>query len=613
MGKIVLFVAKEEMLHMAHNILQERNYSIDEIKVIQTKDAVTEAQNAVAEGAEIVIARGLQASLIKQYTDIPVVQITMTAQEIGLLIKKAKQILHKDCPAIALVGLSNMFCDMSYFDILFDIHLQIYYAENKEQLRQMTEDAIENMADLIIGGEVVVKTAQEHQIPSLFLSVTEDSLKTAFSMAEKMYYAINAERHNTAQIETLQDYSSNGIIRLDMEGSVVDINPAMEEILGCEKSQIIGQKLKQIIKSLDEMRVDQVHADGEEIYSFFTHVNKIPVYAVLVPVKLEGHIYGAILTCHKAVLANAVKDRKGFVAGGTFSDIFCLSEKMKKCIETAKLLSQSNSALLLLGEVGTETELVAQAIHNHSVRVKRPYIQINCSCLEPGHQQEQMFGEKGIIENCQGGTLLLQEFEYLTPSSQHQVLEIICHKIRIDYHTMQQVWADVRILLSASVPPEQCIVSGRWDQQLFYALSPFIIEIPPLRERREDLKAYANLFVRESCERYARYHVLTNAAVNMLTDYQWKGNLIELKSFCDRLVLNANKRNIDEKMVNRTMKQVLCWVENKGTENNIESSSNEKDWILQILNKNMGNRKKTARELGISETTLWRRMRKYDI
>ena len=126
MGKIVLLVAREEMLFQAHNILQEKKYEIASMKVIRTEDSVSEAREAIAKGASIIIARGRQASLIRQYTDIPVAEITVTAQEMALLVTKARQILNKPHPVIAVIGTRNMFCDMSYFDLIYDIELRTY-------------------------------------------------------------------------------------------------------------------------------------------------------------------------------------------------------------------------------------------------------------------------------------------------------------------------------------------------------------------------------------------------------------------------------------------------------------------------------------------------------
>lgn len=110
MGKTILLVSREEMLHQAHNILQEKKYTIHGMRVISTENAVMEARKAIADGASIIIARGLQASLIKQYTDIPVVEIVLTAQEMALLVMRARQIVAKSRPVIAVVGFRNMFC-----------------------------------------------------------------------------------------------------------------------------------------------------------------------------------------------------------------------------------------------------------------------------------------------------------------------------------------------------------------------------------------------------------------------------------------------------------------------------------------------------------------------
>ena len=123
MGKIVLLVPREEMLYLAHNILQEKKYAIAQMRVIQTENTVVEARNSIAAGADIIIARGLQASLIKQYTDVPVVEIVATAQEMALLVVKARQIVKKARPIIAVVGFQNMFCDMTYFETIYDICL----------------------------------------------------------------------------------------------------------------------------------------------------------------------------------------------------------------------------------------------------------------------------------------------------------------------------------------------------------------------------------------------------------------------------------------------------------------------------------------------------------
>ena len=148
MGKIALLVPREEMVYQAHNILQEKSYQdkhyqIGIMKVVRTRNVVVEARQAIAEGASIIIARGLQASVIKQYTNIPVIEIVITAQEMALLVVKAKEILKKESPVIAVVGFRNMFCDMSYFDEIYGIELKTFYAPDNDQLRSYALRAVE--------------------------------------------------------------------------------------------------------------------------------------------------------------------------------------------------------------------------------------------------------------------------------------------------------------------------------------------------------------------------------------------------------------------------------------------------------------------------------------
>jgi len=204
MGKIALLVSREEMLCQAHNLLQEKAYDIGVMRVITTGEAVSEARRSVAQGAAIIIARGLQASLIKQYTDIPVAEIMITAQEMALLVVRAKQILKKKNPVIGVIGFENMFCNMSYFDMIYEIDLRTYFAGKGSELEAAAEQAVADGVDLMIGGDTAVEVAGRHGIPSLFLSITEDSMRNAFEMAERMAFAMGAEKRNAAQMETLE-------------------------------------------------------------------------------------------------------------------------------------------------------------------------------------------------------------------------------------------------------------------------------------------------------------------------------------------------------------------------------------------------------------------------
>ena len=459
MGKVAILVPREEMLYHAHNILQEKSkskkhYEIGDMKVVRTKNAVMEARQSIAGGASMIIARGLQASLIKQYTDIPVIEIVATAQEMALLVVKAKQILKKENPVIAVVGFQNMFCDMSYFDSIYAIELRTFYAENNEDLRMTTMRAVEENVDLIIGGEVAVETAAQAGIPSLFLSNTEDSIRNAFSMADSVSYAMEVEKKNAAQMETLLDYSFGGVVNVDGNGKIIAVNALMEGILGQPRKKLTGSFLTEIFPDLDHVRTERMLSQGGDGFSTFLMVNGTSVFAMLAPVLIEGEVDGLILTCHKMkkkVSTNQQEVQKkrtanGLIALGRFEDILQESPAMQDCVHQAKLFSLSDFPVLIEGEAGTQKRLIAQSIHNASFRSRNAFADISCRGLSEEEQFLLLFDEKGAVLQADGGTVFMDDGEYLHPANQYRLLQLIRYKICCGKEPQRNKHADVRVL-----------------------------------------------------------------------------------------------------------------------------------------------------------------------
>lgn len=637
MGKVAVLVPREEMLYHAHNILQEKrkskqHYEIGDMKVVRTKNAVMEARQSIAGGASMIIARGLQASLIKQYTDIPVIEIVATAQEMALLVVKAKQILKKEKPVIAVVGFQNMFCDMSYFDSIYAIELRTFYAENNEDLRMTTMRAVEENVDLIIGGEVAVETAAQAGIPSLFLSNTEDSIRNAFSMADSVSYAMEVEKKNAAQMETLLDYSFGGVVNVDGNGKIIAVNALMEGILGQPRKKLTGSFLTEIFPDLDHVRTERMLSQGGDGFSTFLMVNGTSVFAMLAPVLIEGEVDGLILTCHKMkkkVSTNQQEVQKkrtanGLIALGRFEDILQESPAMQDCVHQAKLFSLSDFPVLIEGEAGTQKRLIAQSIHNASFRSRNAFADISCRGLSEEEQFLLLFDEKGAVLQADGGTVFMDDGEYLHPANQYRLLQLIRYKICCGKEPQRNKHADVRVLFALSEPGrlERAVETGAFRKDLYYLLKGLCLNIPPLRECREDVKQLLENTVRDCCERFDRYHVFTPGAMEALLNYPWPGNRYQVENFCERLVLTASKRLLDEKMVLGVLTELFEKAERKQdlqTANTKETAQPEswkdeqEELLAKTLKKYGGNRKKTAQELGISKSTLWRWMKKYSL
>ena len=619
MGKIALLVSREEMLHQAHNILQEKKYEISEMRVIKTEDAVSEARRSIGAGASIIIARGLQASLIKQYTDIPVVEIVVTAQEMALLVNKAKQILKKENPMIGVVGFRNMFCDMSYFDLIYGIEMWTYFADKSHLLEDMARQAIRDGVDLIIGGDTAVTIAGEAGIPSLFLSNTEDSIRNALSMAESMDYAMGIEKRNAAQMETLLDHSFSGVVRLDASGIIMDLNPMMEDILEVKKEEVLGKSACEVFPVLGKDY-------GKESYSLFMEINRTSVFAVVAPVVIDQRTEGVILTCHRMKKRRSMEPNsrgkghlKGFIALGEFDDIIQESQAMKECIRLAKLFALSEKAVLIEGEAGTEKRLLAQSIHNAGLQKDGPFVALSCDGLGEEGQFDMIFGDKGAVVQAKGGSLLLEEVQYLTRANQYRLCQLVRYKNRLGKDGIKYPGADVRVMVTTDVSLSQLAEAGAIREDLYYLFSGLMVKVPPLRERKADLERKLMESFRGCCEYYSKFHVMTHGARKLLLDYPWEGNLFQVESFCERLILTANKRNINEDFAEQILKELYPRPLEMGRGEVREELAREKavpeeaEKIAETLLRFGGNREETAKSLGISKATLWRKRKKYHL
>lgn len=605
MSKISLFVPRESMLFQAHNILQEEKYHVDNLYEVKSEDVVKKARECIANGTSIFIARGLHATLIKQYTDATVIDIVVTAQEMALLITRAKKIIKKDRPSIAVIAPKNMLCDMSYFESIYEINLKIYYEESKNELEEATINAYENQVDIIIGGETAVNKATSLGIPSLFLSTTEESLKNAIKIADNVKYAMESEKKSNAQLETILDYSFTGVIKLDTGGKILVINKIMESFFA-DGEKFIGRSVFEILQDITTDDFRQIIAGEVENKAYFFKVAGNNFYAVLAPILVDGSIDGAILSCHKVLgpksnIENEQKKYKaGFVAAGNFKDIVCESKKMHETVHLAKLYANSDFPVMITGETGTERRLLAQSIHNFGTRSKEAFVMISCEGMEESLQRDLIYGEKGAVLDAKGGTILIEEVDKMSIANQYSLFQIIKYKI------LRSKYLDVRVICTSRKNISELLSHGEILEELYYVLEGLNLFIPPLRERKADLSIMIDATIKKINEKYSRLHHLNKGAKDILMEYDWNGNILQLDNFIERLILTATKRSIEEKAVKELLDVLYI--------HDVDIVQGEKAAkIKAALKRYEGNRVLTAKELGISKATLWRWMKKYEL
>ena len=442
MAGISLLLPKEEMVKTAKHYVKKEGLNVKEIRHIVSENAISEARKAVAEGASVVIARGYQALVIKNYTNIPVIEITLTGQEIGMMVKKAKSMLGIPRPVIGLVGFQNMYSNVDYFDELFDVEMRQYLINFADDLPQTVERAVQDDLDILIGGDVAIMAAQRAGLPYLFVESTFDSIREAIKSAESAIYAAQVEQRYVAQIETFLDNSPDGFIRINTIGVVTNTNHIMQEILQSRESDILGKELAKLIPGIDKAEIENVLDGKSEMYSSFIRIKGNSVVIMLTAVKVGEMIDSAILSCHlvkkkEKIEAERIQEMylNGYVAHVEFSSLDGRDKEMKECVEQAKIYSQSSNPILIVGETGSETTEFAEAVHNNSVRKSGPFVRVNCSSMNEEQQEKVFFGVKtenrknmekmGAVIKANHGTLLVEEIENLTMSLQRRLFDMI--------------------------------------------------------------------------------------------------------------------------------------------------------------------------------------------
>lgn len=631
MSKIAILLPKEYMLEQARNVIREDELDIDILKVIKTSDSVYEARQAVEQGAEVVLARGVQAAFIRQYTNIPVAELTLTGQEIGLMIASAKKkVPDKKCPQIALIGFKNMFSDTTYADELFDIRLKFYDITAIEQAAEKVDLAIQEGADVLLGGDTVNALAAQKGIPAQFIDSTEESIRSAIGVAKKMILTAEAEKNLTAQFETVLDNSYNGILEIDENKEIMIVNRAGEELFHKKASQLEGTALEKVIPELEQRYIDDVLSGKRDSFMTSVYVAGVPMMLTAAPIQYENKIRGAIISLYRnaSVRKNDADELhsyylKGYVAHAHFSDIRITGKEMEYCVELSKMYALSKNPVLICGEDGTDKEKLAQCIHNNSSYKAGPFVAVNCSGMTEQMQVDRLFGnpdaedesmKKGALAIGDHGTIVISEIEKLSLLCQYRLYRAIRYDSLIQNDLERSQTLDNRIIAITGADLYQYVEQGRFRQDLYYLLNSLTVEIPPLRKRPQDIRAIVEDCRVRFTKRYARFPKIAEDAMEALAGFGWQGNEIQLESFCERLFLTSPKKTITSDYVYfllDTLYPVKERISEDGT--TVIYQHPEAARLTELLEKHQGNRSAVAKELGISTTTLWRRMKKYGV
>lgn len=307
-------------------------------------------------------------------------------------------------------------------------------------------------------------------------------------------------------------------------------------------------------------------------------------------------------------------------------EIIGKSKKMEEIFDLIRTVADSEAVVMIRGESGTGKELIAKAIHANSKRKYGPLVALSCGALPETLLESELFGyekgaftgaqysRKGRIEMADGGTLFLDEIGDISPKTQVDLLRVLQEKTIHHLGGSKPIKIDVRIVSATNRDLEKAVKTGDFREDLYYRLNVVTVNVPPLRDRKEDIPLLINHFLKKfSVENAKNIGGISGEAMEMLMAYHWPGNVRELENVVEHAVVVSKSNVILPENLPEKVRRDIRKKEEESASIPKTLEDSEKIHITKILEENQWNISKSAKELGIDRVTLYNKIKKYDI
>jgi PAS domain S-box-containing protein len=440
----------------------------------------------------------------------------------------------------------------------------------------------------------------------------------------------------TGYAKLIFDSLYDGILIVDKEGVVRYINPAYTRITKVEEKNIIGRYLSEVRPG---SRLTDVVKDEKMELGAHRKMGDVEYLVNMVPIYEDGKVIGGIsllnelidiykltekLNLSKIIIQNLKEHVKTLGNGKySFDDIITVDEKSIEVKEFAKRIALADSNVLITGESGTGKELYASAIHNFSARKDFPFIPVNCASFEKNLIESELFGyeegsftgakkngKTGLFQLAQGGTLFLDEIGELEYGLQGKLLRVLQEKSIRKIGGSKEIPIDVRLICATNKNLEQMIEENTFRRDLYYRIAIMPMSIPPLREKKNDIKAIAEKFLSDLSMKYRKEVRLNGNALKVLKEYDWPGNIRELKNIIEFTFSMAEGNEIKAEHLPINMKNNINENENILPLSEIvrEAEQNYLKKVIEIYGDSVEGKKKAAKALNISLATLYNKL-----
>lgn len=448
--------------------------------------------------------------------------------------------------------------------------------------------------------------------------------------------------HALHYLNTLIETSSDAIIIINVLGVVEYWSTKAEEMYGIPVERIQNKKISTFFKK-EDLKLLEILKTKKPVFNVYHQprpdkhvlISSSPIFddsgTLIGSISIDQDITNVVKLNEKLSLTTTelqkVKQQYNLQEQiGPLAEIKGSSTVIQITKNLVLKVAKTDATVLIQGESGVGKELFAQGVHEASFRKEQPFVPINCGAIPEALFESEFFGyEKGSftgaskdgkagkVEMANGGTLFLDEIGMLPLDMQVKLLRVLQERevIRIGGNVSKKV--DIRIVAATNSDLEEMIKKGQFREDLYYRINVVTLKVPSLRERIEDIPILVNYFAQEYS---AKYHkevpTIFDSAMEMFTNYEWPGNIRELRNVVERMIIFIDHSTITaEEIVSILPTSTNKHVDKEGLEH--EKARLEKNRIQEALAETYGNKSAAAKKLGISRVSLYNKIKKYDI
>ena len=630
MLRILFVIPYKEVEEIVEQVLREiLSLQKEEISWDIRPGITGEVMEIESDTADVVIARGFTAAQMK--TSLPKIELQVSAFDMMKAVHECQE--KYECRKIAFVGTTNMVYGADSINELVDtVEVIGRYVVDASMLDAKMDELVQSGVDVVIGGNSVAEYANRKGIHCVLLQSGKETIYQAVEEAITAVKFSQMEKERAEYLQTIMDYSFEGIVSTDAVGNVLSANRfAVQKLRRPDGSRmnssaaLIGHRIEEFLPDIclegkQENTLSKLVAYGRRRYM---------VNCIQLTNKEENE--GWIVTFRDVENIQEDEGRirkqlhsKGLVAKYSFENVIGSSRIMRETIQIAAKYARTESNVFIHGETGTGKELFAQSIHNASSRRNGPFVAINCAALPESLLESELFGyvegaftgavkggKAGLFELAHNGTLFLDEIGDMAINLQARLLRVIQEREIMRLGGNQVIPVDVRIIAAANKDMRAAVQEGQFRQDLLYRIDVLRLELLPLRSREKDVLELADYYIeQERFETGCRLKSLDKEVRAWILKQPWEGNIRELRNFCERLCVLCEKEQAD--MLDVVSASGYA-VHQDVLEKKRKPVPGEKERIEELLKEHGYSRKETAAALNIDTSTLWRKMRKYGI